>query len=398
MGPVKFLFQQDANACWIWVHPASLPESYEFIQKAANKHQVQVVFRNDLARFELRGPHATITLKSPNNLMVSRAHSLQEAAQIWQNTRFAGSLPRGMVLSLKAYHPQTAADKLPPQTTISNLTAQKPSTAVTTAILEIPDGLAHSELWTHLREVRKDAMEVEEDPTSLKTYPLLLIQVSGQEGFGDGWDVICSVDVAALLFSKITKTKNVLPLPIFDRNRMLTEQGMSVFPDDYPDSKAFYNKIPYYNPKPHRKHSHDPYDSRDITLWRQLHSSMHVHRLPLVKPDHKALIKVNVLCVYGSTPETNSVLYLITDHDELESVRMQLKPIAFDSSVSRTMIGVVTTGLYSQIDGKGFGIAYCSHSMMLQLPDDCLVLMHNPGSMHLVPVLIEEVGVVDPFW
>jgi len=266
---------------------------------------VQTIYRNDLCRFEIRGPFATSLLRNPATFSVSFQDTNVTAAAAWKqiiNETNANAIQRGMAISLVVNHPLTAAPAEQINVADSLLAASSSTTTTTTTSSNnvkqqkhkipnlkrdirsaLPHGIAHcNALWKHYREraqlsssastqQKMDLVSTPNDDdaesaaskhsqqqqkkistTSMsdrkrkrlmtakdkrlpsyaipaeKTAEVLLVQVPSSDcdpHMGSGWDMICSFEVAAHFWSKFAKTKHVLPLPLYDRNRMMTEQG-----------------------------------------------------------------------------------------------------------------------------------------------------------------------------
>jgi hypothetical protein len=310
---------------------------------------VELIYRNDLSRFEIRGPIATSII---NNVIKIASQCNEQSQQAWHRittkiTR-ADSLPIDMVLSLSIKHPLSsslnAGDFRAVKETIIN--GQIPHEDL---FLTIPDHIAECpELWEkkvykpHNKSNQDDSdnemINNDRDQRSqLQNVQILLIQRPSSliDGFGSGWDIVCPINMSVHLWDKLSKQKNVLPIPFTDRNRMLTEQSVLTFPNDFPRSKAFHRKTTESEPE------------NVIDQYNRFKNDLNV------ASSFDTLVSVIINCPWGGTPEKEEKLYTVkTRHDK------HYEPILISTVIDNdaTMIGVVTTGIYSFIRGKGYAI------------------------------------------
>lgn len=417
-----------------------------------------------MARFELRGPHATTLLRSQALFGVSHQHSLTDALDTWkfitQKARRADLLPRGMAISLETIHPLRTSVENPNVLQPFDITGanddlnddvddtDEPLFSYDgdhTQLLQIPDGIALSrELWTRktwLPSETRDAddMVIDDDDNNVdnddemessvdqkqrrretrkavkqlrKTrrinyiqdsiHSVMLVQrndssavsstpsYSGDRravGYGAGWDFICFRHVACHFFPKFAKSKNVLTIPLSDRDRLCnTEQCISSFPQDYPKSRAFleYHRNMHYarypkqrkSKKPmHLEHQHkSKFEPTAEQMQIQPKVALHADPSLVVMADFfeqhfdKRLTRVIVTMRWNGTLQNGSALYMLNKPDEKDTSQesshdLHNRPIPLpyrkkDSATHHTLIGYVTTGIYSLIRGQGHGIGY----------------------------------------
>jgi hypothetical protein len=125
-------------------------------------------------------------------------------------------------------------------------------------------------------------------------------------------------------------------------NRVMT------FPDDYPRSKAF-----------HRKNDVKENIQQD-TL--DLFSKFKNNLLLSSAESFDQLASVIVNCPWGGTPEKGDILYAIktTGNDE----RYETIHSGDVAEEDKQKVGVVTSGLYSLIRGRGYGIGSINMSLV----------------------------------
>lgn len=152
-----------------------------------------------------------------------------------------------MAIQLVVSHPQCSTESLRQQYLSQPVVLPLPSANSKPLTEEIPPNIAlGNDIWKHLRNKPSLEQPQQQDSTgdmsmedkskkkkpdfTGKTTNVMLVQVPPAQAadFGGGWDFICSSQVAAHFWSKFAKSKHVLPLPIYDRNRLMTEQGYVV--------------------------------------------------------------------------------------------------------------------------------------------------------------------------
>lgn len=156
----------------------------------------------------------------------------------------------------------------------------------------------------------------------------------------------------------LTQVENTLLLPIFDRNRMLTEQGIPVFPDDYPDSNAYCTSILSYTKKKQRKPSphSNVYDPQDATKWLQLLGSNSKHCIVqrIVSSHlagHAKLVTIQLMATFGHLFDKHATLAMFPKDDEGATT------ISKQHAEQVPIIGYITSTCYSFRDGQGYAIA-----------------------------------------
>lgn len=188
-----------------------------------------------MARFEIKGPLATIVIR--NSIRVDDSNTCTSSKDAWNRIsskiRRPDALPQDMVLSLSIKHPlaspltksnEEADQDMEPQTeTLSQKQDQE-------LFVHIPDHLARCDsLWNkyiYRQNKEKSTIGENEDNDDIEmsgsrdlkgnkkkidfnnqTVKILLIQrpSSLSDGFGSGWDLICPINVSVHLWDKLAK-------------------------------------------------------------------------------------------------------------------------------------------------------------------------------------------------
>jgi hypothetical protein len=381
LGPVQYVFrvyneydndESDENdsfcAVQLWIHVASLPDSYSHIQRIATQlGGIDLIYRNDLARFEIRGAHSTTLL---HKLFKLNSNCTKEASEAWNTictkvTR-PDSLPRNMIICLETHHPLANS--------IQKLNSF-PKTAATTTnkedvmndesddeiinedmnelMVSIPEGIAHNEtIWTKLTlpqsVTSQKKSQINEENYNDQSAAVMLIQKDGcsdysvrNHGYGSGWDMICSTQHAVHLWSKMANMKNVLPLSLHDRKILRLDQGKLSFPDDFPDSPAF-----------HREHPEETFLSSNAGKWKA----------------------ISLLLPWGGNPQQFDSIHQC---DTEEYNRIQKDKSALKKQENKAIIGALTSTTYSLLRSHGYAVGYI-------LKDEIQVVEHMFKNIVLV--------------
>lgn len=151
------------------------------------------------------------------------------------------------------------------------------------------------------------------------------------------------------------------------------------FPDDYPRSKAF-----------HRNYASTENDEQSI-LDRYSEFKNNLQLSSATSFDKLAPVIIN--CPWGGTPESGDSLYKIkTDKKE------KYETVKFIDVEDKCKVGMITSGLYSLIRGRGYGIGYIK-----VMPDDELINVKRGGrrnqylvwlhrGQHLLPMLFHYIS------
>ncbi|KAL0485946.1 ribonucleases P/MRP protein subunit pop1 [Acrasis kona] len=357
VGPIKFMWMPGMNpkhhfSCMLWSHPSSIQESWNHISDQSQKNDVECIYRNDLSRLQVRGPSSTTVLR--NSIKVHEDLCSSASKHSWSiishNNMMSDSLPQSMILSLPIHHPLVKETKI-----ISTFTQQKKPTPSEMLFLTIPNEIHSYNLLWEKQAYTSNRLNQNKEPVS----SFCLIQSE------NGWDVICPMNVTVHLWDKLSKQKNVLPLGISDKNHIQTENGTSVFPNDYIQSSAFF-----------REFSNHDESVQKMIRYKNVISDEPVH--------------IVVDCAWGGTPEPGDVLYQVEDvlnHEERYNA-------ICEKNVKKTPFAIVTSGLYSLTRGRGFAKASAKPDLAFHAPvvrrkgariDQRLAWLHK--SQHLHPVV-----------
>jgi len=405
-GPVNYMFKQQSeldddskSQVMLWLHSAALPDSYQYLESVAARHDVSLVYRNDLARFELRGLHAITVIEKALRL---NALTSKKARDVWnticEHDRNAASLPKDMILCMESDHPLSSSiqklDQFPKkkQVTTSNQKSRD-------QLLTVPDHVAQSvQLWSKfvMEEEPKSKLITENNDFSDMTASVMLIQKDGcstkdgRNGFGSGFDFICSTQHAAHFFAKMAKFNGVLLLGISERNQLRLEQGLMTFPVDYVDSKAFYQEY---------ESSHNRNDSAPEDLLDLLSEVVQTKcLLTSCKPDASVITsdffqRVHLAFPWGGSPDEYSLIYSCVSTEESDQIKRDKMAVPHIDE-SRDVIGCVTSTTYSLLRSHAYALGFVSQSDLKILTQDqsnqktLIVLVGNENSKHLHPAIV----------
>lgn len=328
VGPANFQWKQasekENSQLWIWVHPLMKEKVLSLIKLNNN---VKLKERDDLIRFELRGPQSTQSL---NSVLDPNKTSLPESLHTWkniQNLKHPDSLPRNMVLSLSVNDPMKEYTRL-------NIQAQN-ETDQDRLIADIPENIAISDLWKNE-----------------KSDNVFIIQKHYQ-GFGSGFDFICHKDYGVHIWSKLSKLSKVLSLSLNDRNRMLLEHSIPRFPLDYPDSSTYRQDNQLIIG-----------DQKNFFINRGVDNS-------------GGYYKVEILFLWCGVPKENSMIL---------KIKKQTTKAVKKTDEDYESLGFITSGLYSLSQGKGFAIGF-SKEKFTKFKKNATpnVLIFHPKDQYLYP-------------
>jgi hypothetical protein len=189
VGPATFIWKQkmekeEESELMIWVHPLMK----DAVLKLLEAKDVSVTVRENLSRFELRGPNSLLALRSV--LKISKEND-QKTMKYWniltEYIKRPDGLSKKMIFALTIDHPLTGKnedEEMKESFKISN--NEK-------VLLNLPDDIAISNIWGG-----DDDSEI-----------LLIHQDSPMKtGFGAGVDLICSKSYGVHLLSQLSKLSN----------------------------------------------------------------------------------------------------------------------------------------------------------------------------------------------
>ncbi|KAG2370619.1 hypothetical protein C9374_014739 [Naegleria lovaniensis] len=353
----------------IWIHPSSLPEGYRHLEQLVKDLNGDIYHRNDLSRME----------------------------RMKTDIQMATSLPVDMVLSFMAKHPiytssfnttfedfkkesQLIATAIAPSLSYTSSQSSSKDNAKSLNSLQkksmvyVPDRMNDIALIWNQKECKAryqfpylkrnkrtskkfNPLQSAEGPRS---YPILLIQkpssLNNGSSMGGGFDIILpTVDVSAHVWFKLSEQKNTMALPIFDRDRLLLEQGKRVFPNDYPSSQAFQRDVVAQN-----EHLED--------FIQQLSCPLSSYR------------PVQLFGIWGGSLEPYDMIFVPTNQQQIIALTKLAKPSKDNKELEAKMhaipksmieakcIGFVTSANYSLLRGKKYGIGFITLESSQQLP------------------------------
>lgn len=328
IGPVSFLWKQanekEISQLWLWVHPLMKEKVLSLIDL---KNHVKLKQRDDLVRFELRGPQS---FKDLFSVLDPNKSSLPESLQTWkmiQNLKHPNAIPKDLVLSLSVNDPLKEYSRL--EIKIENETEEE------RLLIDIPENIAISDLW-------KDE----------KTNNVFIIQKQFKD-FGSGFDLICHRDYGVHFWSKLSKLGKVLPISMNDRNRMLLEHSIARFPNDYPDSIYYQQGHPLFKGDP-----------KKFFINRGTSQS-------------GGFYKIEILFLWCGTPKEDSIIF---------KIKKQTTKAVKKSNEDYQSLGFVTSGVYSLSQGIGFAIGFSSEKFAEQRKNIAPnVLVYHPKDQYLYP-------------
>ena len=410
ISPVDFLVKPSesancANTIMIWLHPSTLPESYHHLTDIVTKLNGKVHHRNDLSRFEIRGP---LTMKTISNVI--RIHiedtinelrqrngsdsAIKSIVNEWERMKtdiqMATSLPSDMVLGFMAKHPiytssfnstfedykresRLLANAVTPNTSYTSPNHEENLNALQKKIMvNIPNQLndigliwSHSECkeryhFPYLRKNKRTKKLYTQGAEGPRSFPVILIQktssLNSGSTMGGGFDIILpTVDVSAHVWSKLSEQKNTMVLPLLDRNRLLLEQGKRVFPDDYPSSQAFQR----------------------MAIEKEESMETLIQNLSCPLPSFRS---IHIFGIWGGSLAPFDTIHLPTNPTQIKELLKRAKPKSkkgeldtkmhaiHNSLIDTTCIGFVTSANYSLLRGKKFGIGFITANSSQQLP------------------------------
>nr|CAG4708694.1 unnamed protein product [Naegleria fowleri] len=395
----------------IWIHPSSLPEGYQHLEQLVLELKGTIYHRNDLSRFEVRGP---LTMKVISNVIrihiedtINELKTTKSESQVktiskeWERMKtdiqMTTSLPVDMVISFMAKHPiytssfnttfedfkkesQLIATALAPSLSYTSSQSsskdnEKPLNSLQKkSMLYVPDHMNDIPLIWNQKECKEryqfpylkrtkrtnkkfNPLQSAEGPRS---FPILLIQkpssLNSGSTMGGGFDIVLpTIDVSAHVWFKLSEQKNTMALPIFDRDRLLLEQGKRVFPNDYPSSQAF---------------------QRDIIAENE-HLEILIQQLECPLSSYRP---VQLFGVWGGSLEPYDMIYVPTNQKQIAALTKLAKPSKEDRELQAKMhaipksmieakcIGFVTSANYSLLRGKKYGIGFITLDSSQQLP------------------------------
>ncbi|KAL9657231.1 hypothetical protein ABK040_011453 [Willaertia magna] len=439
ISTIDFLIHSTQPILMIWLHPSSLPESFNLLKKEINDLEIndtKILHRNDLSRFEIRGPLSLHylqqvckidyleTLKEwrKQGIVQNEEELLRNFIEEWEVKMLkliAGNspstLPQDMVLSFMAKHPiytssfQTSFESWKKEVSLfSNNNSSNTSTTTANAnnsiikeesdkrlnalqkqlMIYIPKCFENQIdlIWdqqecmkrfsfhylkrnkrTLNRMYSKGANSVidknnnnkddNNNNTEIKgpsSYPMIIIQkpsyLNDGTNFSGGFDLILpTIDVSAHIWSKLCKQKNMMALPLVDRNRLLLEQGKRTFPYDYPSSQAF---------------------QRIILMNNEQQSS---HLMNIINEIEKPLSTyqfIQIITPWGGSLENYNIIYQPIKNQEILlkilKEKKKLDPIPKHSKIIEMKpIGFVTSATYSLLRGQSYGIGFITKEALL---------------------------------
>ena len=297
LAPVEFMWRppsaeadgEAARCLWIWVHPAAFLDVLAMLKAGADANGAVAVasLRDSLVRFEVAGPRASFFLRKVLKV-ASGAAANGTGAEVWDTLSVLDdpqAVPSGAVLALSVYDPRLVrparsaaimhADDERRRTPefrrgLHALRQGWPADGATAAGSRLWDAAyrttaRESRAKVHTLNAKRGAFAVPADadlcgdPEVNVPVDVLLVQTpgttaakahvaasgtaarqraSGRQTMGGGWTLILPAGWA-IPFWKELIYGGARAIGLLGRCRGLHEQGAAVFPDDYPDTKAY---------------------------------------------------------------------------------------------------------------------------------------------------------------
>eukprot|EP01080_Neovahlkampfia_damariscottae_P003689 gene3689-6503_t len=345
IGPISFIWKQKEKEknfeLFLWIHPLMK----EDVLKLFKNEKFKFIQREDLNRFELRGPNSIFALNSA--LKVNQDLNKEENLKTWKimkdHVKIPSALPRNIILSLGIDHPlSTKEDDELKDEMMEEVTETLSEEEM--LMLNIPNDISSSDLWDD-KESYSDVMLIQQEGDS--------------NGFGSGIDLICSSSHASHLYAQIAKLSRVLPIGLYDRNRMLTEIEVSNYPQDFPD--ALFNK-----------------QKKNVFVDRNINKIQ-------IEKEKDCLIRVCLEMNNGGLPHENGIIYKMPKKKTKNAIK-------YDDKLE--VLGFISSPILSLRRGHGFAVGFCEKEKILKIvpkktilkTKEANVLIWNPKQQHMYPV------------
>jgi hypothetical protein len=188
VGPATFFWKQkveqdEVSELMIWVHPLMK----DAVLKLLDAKDVSVTVRNNLSKFELRGPNSLLALRSV--LRIAKEND-EKTKKYWniltECIKRPDGLSKKMIFALTIDHPLTGKNEDEEMKESFKISRNE------RVLLNLPDDIAVSNIWGG------DDSEI-----------LLIHHDSPMKtGFGSGVDLICSKSYGVHLLSQLSKLSN----------------------------------------------------------------------------------------------------------------------------------------------------------------------------------------------
>lgn len=425
------LENDDFRSCLIWLHPASLPYSYNRLVEESKFRNLLVQYRNDLCRFIMRGPHVSTVLCRNHILSLPPSNNNSEKLKFWEELKSKNvTVPKDFALSLKIRHP-LCPDEAPTLELLENIENTQNVNSTKSKIknedvsnyslnslcednqniwikdhYRYVDSYYDSATYSHrtndkaqrnriqVMKGKKDSNilnESKKDPKSLENlwtttfFDIMLLKYkNGDDDFGSGWDIICPREVGASLMYKLGKTHHILLVPIMDQIRMETEQGLPTYPFDFPETFSFYTlQNSLLQKMVFKKRLSNlswgsifkncgVQDEDQIEFIRTGAPKSHTsEESEKVYSENGKIVRFHMIHLefeFGNSPIRKGTIYLPSNESQLEHILDNPhQAVPFDNELR--CVGFVTSAIQSLQRGVGFGIGY--------IHEDCAVFLQD---------------------
>lgn len=243
-----------------------------------------------------------------------------------------------------------------------------------------------------------DSMDIDTS-TPAKTLSAILIYKKSplQSGFGQGWDLIFPSSNHPLVWRKLIFA-NAKAMGLREYQSLLWEQGRPYYPNDYPTTKAYNATMQDYAQQKIEQYFRRPPNKRlgferigmpypYISDWDYLFGAPSYQDLLRVSikarsrcPKHFALIcRPEAQDLFPSSgPAHTEPLHEKSKPNKDFSI-FDLQSLPSSISISREIIGFVTSGGYSFTNSRGFGTGYI-HKRYSEIFKDGTALFRNTQS------------------
>lgn len=389
----------------LFVHPSAYTQILQVLDESGLDYQD---WKDQLVIYKLRGPKSSEVLCNALSFQNPHTEALLKTAAQFTNLPF----PDKAVLGVDILKPKVQG-KIPHAVKHQAQTI-KPSQVPLEVLKELADwqDKSSTDLWQNLvpgkvksqvpqhittrsrksrypkpkqaapvQEIRQISIQEEECLPGVLVYH----QSQLNRGFSEGWDLMVSAEVGTQLFRNLVFS-GAKAIGLRDYNFLLFEQGTRVFPDDFPQTLAYHEHsvskteelIASYFKKPSSKRVNYerigmPFPFfPDFKVVLTQEAQLHPVQITSLSKIPKAGA---LLC--QAFPEDFETTHTEPLH-ERTSKSSQLRDIQHLSGIeiSRPLLGFLTSGGFSFIKRKGYGIGYINTEPS-RIP---YVLYRNPSS------------------
>eukprot|EP01117_Protostelium_nocturnum_P015477 TRINITY_DN6012_c0_g1_i1.p1 TRINITY_DN6012_c0_g1~~TRINITY_DN6012_c0_g1_i1.p1 ORF type:complete len:672 (+),score=252.23 TRINITY_DN6012_c0_g1_i1:25-2040(+) len=452
VAPVSFLWNS-SNSCksnesrrlHIWIHPSFHSQVVKTLQSRKESFGSKIDIQelgDQLLRFRIMGPRSHSVLSQVLKFNESVVNSkVEEKRKLWNNLlhlRSTASISGGAVIGLDVADPRLS---FPPKhwkkVKEEEFSSRSPSVG---NCLLWPTSASQSDIWdSQLRqnverkiEQKKRGEKKEEKKENVGEIPIVLIQQTSQlsRGFGSGWDLILPKGWGMPFWMSFIYA-GARACALLDVQTIDFEQGKLSTTVDYPDTlsgrteevrekkekEERYAKIPPAKRVNYKKMGvKNPFGPD----WEGLFGGNENMQIDSTKlnffvarklsdarsSQSNSLVRVSLRSMMKGRIHKNAEIFLPTSSDLEQWKKDPNTPFINHQTKlfgkkqvpqSRKAIGYITSGGYSFVRGRGFGIGYCLTSQIIPLLErqlkknqifEDIVLVRNADSPLYRPALI----------